>query len=74
MYLPPDCRYLQIFTLKLPRADGIGSHVYFNLPPAVLLTLLYHPLFTLLDAYKVSFLVIVSRRQELSWDWQLKHS
>ena len=35
------------------------SHAKYTIPPAVLLTLLYRPLFTKLDVFKVVFLITV---------------
>ncbi|KAF2034450.1 Lycopene beta-cyclase [Setomelanomma holmii] len=43
-------------------------HVKYTVPPAVLLTLLYRPLFTRLDAFKVAFLVTVAVVATLPWD------
>ncbi|KAF2820032.1 Lycopene beta-cyclase [Ophiobolus disseminans] len=43
-------------------------HVKYTIPPAVLLTLLYRPLFTKLDVFKVSFLVTVAVLATLPWD------
>ncbi|KAH7078593.1 Lycopene beta-cyclase [Paraphoma chrysanthemicola] len=43
-------------------------HVKYTIPPAVLLTLLYRPLFTRLDAFKVAFLVTVAVTATLPWD------
>ncbi|KAF2131972.1 terpenoid synthase [Dothidotthia symphoricarpi CBS 119687] len=43
-------------------------HVKYTIPPAVLLTLLYRPLFTKLDAYKVGFLVTVAVVSTIPWD------
>ena len=39
----------------------LSSHLYFNIPPAVLLTFFCYPLATSLDVYKVTFLIVVSR-------------
>jgi 15-cis-phytoene synthase/lycopene beta-cyclase len=44
----------------------VTSHVKYTIPPAVLLTLLYRPLFSKLDAYRVGFLVFVCR-PALTW-------
>lgn len=42
-------------------ADWRGCrHLKYTIPPAVLLTILYRPLFTKLDAYKIGFLITVS--------------
>ncbi|KAH7079291.1 Lycopene beta-cyclase [Paraphoma chrysanthemicola] len=43
-------------------------HVKYTIPPAVLLTLLYRPLFTRLDAFKVAFLVTIAVTATLPWD------
>ncbi|QRC90822.1 bifunctional lycopene cyclase/phytoene synthase, partial [Parastagonospora nodorum SN15] len=43
-------------------------HVKYTIPPAVLLTLLYRPLFTKLDAFKVLFLVTVAVTATIPWD------
>ena len=43
------------------------SHLKYTIPPAVLLTRLYRPLFTKIDAYKVAFLVIVGALSGASW-------
>lgn len=36
-----------------------ASHLKYTIPPAVLLTWLYRPFFTKLDAYKVFYLIFV---------------
>ena len=46
----------------LPRQQQLTSlarHFYYTLPPAVVLTVLYGPFFTFLDAYKLAFLILV---------------
>ncbi|KAF1964700.1 Lycopene beta-cyclase [Bimuria novae-zelandiae CBS 107.79] len=43
-------------------------HVKYTIPPAILLTLLYRPLFTRLDLYKVVFLVSVAVLWTIPWD------
>ena len=37
------------------------SHLYYTVPPAVILSVLYRPLLTRLDVYKIIALIIVSR-------------
>ncbi|KAH7381646.1 Lycopene beta-cyclase [Pyrenochaeta sp. MPI-SDFR-AT-0127] len=43
-------------------------HLKYTIPPAVLLTLLYRPLFTKLDVYKVVFLVTIAVASTIPWD------
>jgi len=43
-------------------------HLKYTIPPAVLLTRLYRPLFTKIDAYKVAFLVIIAVVATIPWD------
>ncbi|KAF2106511.1 Lycopene beta-cyclase [Lophiotrema nucula] len=43
-------------------------HLKFTIPPAVLLTLLYRPLFTRLDVYKVVFLTTIAVLSTIPWD------
>ncbi|KAJ4293258.1 hypothetical protein N0V90_008540 [Kalmusia sp. IMI 367209] len=43
-------------------------HVKYTIPPAILLTLLYRPLFTKLDVYKVSFLISIAVLSTIPWD------
>ncbi|KAH8719391.1 Lycopene beta-cyclase [Phaeosphaeriaceae sp. PMI808] len=43
-------------------------HAKYTIPPAVLLTLLYRPLFTKLDAFKVIFLITVAVLATVPWD------
>lgn len=43
-------------------------HLKYTIPPAVLLTLLYRPLFTKIDAYKVAFLVTIAVVATIPWD------
>ena len=52
------CKYFS-HSLLCGRTLNSGSHLYYTVPPALLLTLLYRPLFTRLDAYKISFLITV---------------
>lgn len=41
------------------RDSPIFRHLKFTIPPCLILTLLYRPLLTRLDLYKISFLVTV---------------
>ncbi|KAI8937595.1 hypothetical protein NX059_005309 [Plenodomus lindquistii] len=43
-------------------------HLKYTIPPAVLLTLLYRPLFTKIDIYKVAFLVTIAVVATIPWD------
>ncbi|ORY05472.1 Lycopene beta-cyclase [Clohesyomyces aquaticus] len=43
-------------------------HVKYTIPPAILLTLLYRPLFTRLDVYKVVFLITIAVVSTIPWD------
>ncbi|CAO2657692.1 Nn.00g038180.m01.CDS01 [Neocucurbitaria sp. VM-36] len=43
-------------------------HLKYTIPPAALLTLVYRPLFTKLDAYKVAFLVVIAVVATIPWD------
>ncbi|RAR05542.1 terpenoid synthase [Stemphylium lycopersici] len=43
-------------------------HLKYTIPPAVLLTWLYRPFFTKLDAYKVIYLVLVAVISTIPWD------
>ncbi|KAH9868221.1 hypothetical protein J1614_007293 [Plenodomus biglobosus] len=43
-------------------------HLKYTIPPAVLLTLLYRPLFTKIDVYKVAFLVTIAVVATIPWD------
>ncbi|KAF9735379.1 hypothetical protein PMIN02_001061 [Paraphaeosphaeria minitans] len=43
-------------------------HVKYTVPPAVLLTLFYRPLFTRLDVYKIVFLVTIAVVSTIPWD------
>lgn len=40
--------------------DTLCSHLHYNLPPALLLTIAYYPLCTKIDIYKIIFLILVS--------------
>ena len=39
-----------------------SSHLYYTIPPGIALTLLYRPLFTALDAYRILCLITASTR------------
>ncbi|KAF2489054.1 terpenoid synthase [Lophium mytilinum] len=43
-------------------------HVLYTIPPAVLLTLLYQPLISKLDLYKIGFLVTIAVLATVPWD------
>ncbi|PSN70533.1 Lycopene beta-cyclase [Corynespora cassiicola Philippines] len=43
-------------------------HVKYTIPPAILLSLLYRPLFTKLDAYKIGFLITIAVVSTIPWD------
>ncbi|KAF2477199.1 Lycopene beta-cyclase [Lindgomyces ingoldianus] len=43
-------------------------HVKYTIPPAILLTLLYRPLFARLDAYKIGFLITIAVISTIPWD------
>ncbi|KAF1841411.1 Lycopene beta-cyclase [Cucurbitaria berberidis CBS 394.84] len=43
-------------------------HLKYTIPPAALLTLLYRPLFTKLDVYKIAFLVAIAVVATIPWD------
>ncbi|KAF2741778.1 Lycopene beta-cyclase [Sporormia fimetaria CBS 119925] len=43
-------------------------HLKYTIPPAVVLTALYRPLLTKLDAYKIGFLVTVAVISTIPWD------
>ncbi|KAF1365756.1 Lycopene beta-cyclase [Lizonia empirigonia] len=49
-------------------SDYALVHVKYTIPPAVLLTLLYRPLFSKLDAYRVGFLVFIAVTATIPWD------
>ncbi|KAL5114224.1 hypothetical protein ACEQ8H_007876 [Pleosporales sp. CAS-2024a] len=49
-------------------ADYAIVHAKYTVPPAVLLTLLYRPLFTALDVAKLVFLVTVAFTATIPWD------
>ncbi|KAL6712541.1 hypothetical protein ACN47E_000418 [Coniothyrium glycines] len=43
-------------------------HLKYNIPPAVFLTLLYRPLLTNIDVYKIVFLLVVAVTATIPWD------
>ncbi|KAK5139698.1 hypothetical protein LTR04_003385, partial [Oleoguttula sp. CCFEE 6159] len=43
-------------------------HLKYTIPPAIALTLLYRPLLTRLDVYKILFLVIIALVSTTPWD------
>ncbi|KAL8914373.1 MAG: hypothetical protein Q9171_001003 [Xanthocarpia ochracea] len=43
-------------------------HLYYNIPPAVLLTACYYPLCTKIDIYKILFLVVIAVVSTTPWD------
>ncbi|KAB8356685.1 hypothetical protein FH972_024261 [Carpinus fangiana] len=45
-----------------------ARHVKYTIPPAIILTLLYQPLFTKLDVYKICFLVTIAVTSTIPWD------
>ncbi|KAL8722569.1 MAG: hypothetical protein Q9225_000964 [Loekoesia sp. 1 TL-2023] len=45
---------IQVFMLTSTSANAPDSHLYYNIPPAVLLTVCYYPLCTKLDVYKIA--------------------
>ncbi|KAJ4335648.1 hypothetical protein N0V95_008847 [Ascochyta clinopodiicola] len=49
-------------------SDYALVHVKYTIPPAVLLTLLYRPLFSKLDAYRIGFLVFIAVTATIPWD------
>ncbi|KAI9720716.1 MAG: hypothetical protein M1828_005596 [Chrysothrix sp. TS-e1954] len=49
-------------------------HIKYTIPPCILLTLLYRPVFSLTDAYKVSFLITVAVVSTIPWDSYLIRS
>ncbi|KAF2265413.1 Lycopene beta-cyclase [Lojkania enalia] len=48
--------------------EYVFVHIKYTIPPAVLLTLLYRPLFTRLDAYKIACLITVAVVSTIPWD------
>lgn len=43
-------------------------HVQFTIPPAIILTLLYRPFFTLRDVYRILFLTTIAVLYTIPWD------
>ncbi|KAL8950248.1 MAG: hypothetical protein Q9222_003715 [Ikaeria aurantiellina] len=43
-------------------------HLYYNIPPAVLLTACYYPLCTKIDVYKILFLILIAVVSTTPWD------
>ncbi|KAI4285626.1 MAG: hypothetical protein L6R38_000528 [Xanthoria sp. 2 TBL-2021] len=43
-------------------------HLYYNIPPAALLTACYYPFYTKIDVYKILFLVIIAVVSTTPWD------
>lgn len=48
--------------------DKFFSHLKYTLPPAALLSLLYFPLWTRLDSYKLLFLIAIAVTSTIPWD------
>jgi hypothetical protein len=48
------------------RANERARHVKYTIPPAIILSLLYRPLCTRLDLYKIAFLITVREKAEQS--------
>ena len=48
--------------------------MYYTIPPAVALTLLYRPLLTPLDLYKILFLIAIALSATIPWDSYLIHN
>lgn len=44
------------------------SHLKYTIPPAIVLTFLYRPLFTKLDIYKILFLITIAVTSTIPWD------
>lgn len=49
-------------------------HVKYTIPPAILLTLLYKPLFSKLDVYRICFLITIAVASTIPWDSYLIRS
>jgi 15-cis-phytoene synthase/lycopene beta-cyclase len=54
--MPP---FLLVLLMPWLGTDALYRHVKYTIPPAIALTLLYRPLLTRLDVYKILFLVTV---------------
>ncbi|KZF20461.1 terpenoid synthase [Xylona heveae TC161] len=48
--------------------DYLLVHLKYTIPPAILLTLVTRPLLTLLDVYKIIFLILVALISTIPWD------
>ncbi|KAL8988872.1 MAG: hypothetical protein Q9177_002121 [Variospora cf. flavescens] len=53
--------------------DTPCSHLHYNLPPALLLTIAYYPLCTKIDIYKIIFLILIAVVSTTPWDSYLIH-
>ncbi|TGZ78407.1 terpenoid synthase, partial [Ascodesmis nigricans] len=53
--------------------DYLLVHITYTIPPALLLTLIYHPLQTRLDTYKLLFILSVAILATIPWDSYLLH-
>ncbi|MCJ1416334.1 hypothetical protein MMC32_002669 [Xylographa parallela] len=49
-------------------------HLFYTIPPAIALTVLYRPLLTRLDAYKILFLITIAVVATTPWDSYLIHN
>ncbi|KAI9882541.1 MAG: hypothetical protein M1823_005711 [Watsoniomyces obsoletus] len=49
------------------------THLKYTIPPAILLTFLYRPLRTILDIYKIIFLISIAVISTIPWDAYLIH-
>ncbi|MCJ1285905.1 hypothetical protein MMC26_005247 [Xylographa opegraphella] len=49
-------------------------HLFYTIPPAIALTLLYRPFLTRLDVYKILFLIIIAVVATTPWDSYLIHN
>ncbi|KAL8677158.1 MAG: hypothetical protein Q9186_006393 [Xanthomendoza sp. 1 TL-2023] len=48
-------------------------HLYYNIPPAILLTACFYPLCTKIDVYKILFLILIAVVSTTPWDSYLIH-
>lgn len=55
-------------SFRLEHVLIVSRHIKYTIPPAILLTLLYRPLFTRIDAYKVGFLILIAVISTIPWD------
>lgn len=53
------CKQLLLHACPARNALTTARHVKYTIPPALVLTLLYRPLLTRLDVYKILFLITV---------------